>query len=279
MLAASTFGITSTLASPSTAIGNSWSRIVLDSAASPRISPSTASWGSRACDQRRAHGASCAPTARQSCRSSSATAGRRWASRRSGALPRPPAARSRRPARRRVAVDMGVADEELAPGQHQHLHRGQRLRARRAGRSRRARGAGGRRSCRTCRTASRRRGPGAPASRPAACSGCASRRAPARATRHRAAQLVVVVRRVAVDRRVQQVDEFAVVARLQAQAELRDALRDHLGPAQQQRTREALVDHHLRRTQHALVFAFGVDTRLGATWPRRTPAASLLPDW
>ena len=67
---------------------------------SPRISPSTARSGALLEDEceRLAH--LHAPTAHPSCRSSNATAGRRSASGRSAALPRRPAASSRRSARR-----------------------------------------------------------------------------------------------------------------------------------------------------------------------------------
>ena len=42
-----------------------------------------------------------------------------------------------------------------------------------------------------------------------------------------------------------------------------------LGPADQRRPREAFVDHHLHRAQHALLLALGVGDALvhGASWP------------
>ena len=47
-----------------------------------------------------------------------------------------------------------------------------------------------------------------------------------------------------------------------AQAEALDARLDHVGAADQDRVREAFVDHRLHRAQHGFFFAFGVDHAL-----------------
>ena len=107
--------------------------------------------------------------------------------------------------------------------------------------------------------------------RRAACCGCASPSAPARATRRRA--------RMSCSRRRPRrrttagssgFDALAVLARRQPQAELARCARPITsGRPEQQRPRQSFVDDHLRRAQHALVLAFGVDDALGASLGRR----------
>src|SRR5690606_36267637 len=55
------------------------------------------------------------------------------------------------------------------------------------------------------------------------------------------------------------VGQFEVHALAQAQAELLDAGVDDVGPADQDRPRQALVDHGLHRTQYHRLLALGVD--------------------
>ena len=166
MLAASTFGMISRLASAvRRESGNSRSRIVFDSAASPRISPSTASSGSRAWISA---SASRIFTRRRRVGAAEARVRQQRDARRHAEAPHLLGGEQRHLGDllgARVAVDVGVADEELPPGQHQHLHRGQRLRAVAQADHVAHVAQVLARSCRPCRTASRRRRPGAPASR------------------------------------------------------------------------------------------------------------------
>ena len=54
------------------------------------------------------------------------------------------------------------------------------------------------------------------------------------------------------------VDDVVVTPSRQAQAELLDALRNDLGPADQRGPRQAFVDHDLHGPQHPLLFALGI---------------------
>ena len=67
---------------------------------------------------------------------------------------------------------------------------------------------------------------------------------------------------VAVARIIARVDDLEIDVRMDRQAEALDAVADHLRPADQDRLGEALLQHHLRRPQHALVLALGIDHRL-----------------
>ena len=166
---------------------------------------------------------------------------------------------------RRVGIHVRVADEQLAPGQQQHLHRGEGLRA-------------GPQADHVAHVAqvvgvaaegaAQHRVGLALAHQHRAEQGAAAAHLGARQRARDAAaprELVVGLARVAVHRRVELVDAFAVAVQRQPQAVLRNALGDDLRPADQQRPGDAFVDHHLRRAQHALVFAFGVDDALGRT--------------
>jgi len=75
-------------------------------------------------------------------------------------------------------------------------------------------------------------------------------------------QLVVGLPEVAVAVILLDVDDVVVQALAQAQAELLDPLRDDGGATDQRRTRQALVDHHLAGAQDALLFALGVGDAL-----------------
>ncbi|XQU68068.1 NAD-specific glutamate dehydrogenase [Cupriavidus sp. H18C1] len=67
----------------------------------------------------------------------------------------------------------------------------------------------------------------------------------------------------AIARIVLGIDQLEIDARLQAQAGLVDAHLDHVRTADQDRTRQALVDHGLHRAQHALFLALGIGDTLG----------------
>src|SRR5207237_1041339 len=64
---------------------------------------------------------------------------------------------------------------------------------------------------------------------------------------------------IAVARIELRVDELDFLPRAHPQPEALEALLDHLRPADEDRSCQAFVDHHLHRAQHALVLAFGVD--------------------
>ncbi len=59
------------------------------------------------------------------------------------------------------------------------------------------------------------------------------------------------------------IDDFEILARLDAQAITLDAPLQHRRPADEDRPREALVHHDLHGAQHALVLALGVHDALG----------------
>ena len=67
---------------------------------------------------------------------------------------------------------------------------------------------------------------------------------------------------VAIARIVARVDDLEIDAGMDGQAEALDAVADHLRPADQDRLGEALLQHHLRRPQHPLVLALGIDHAL-----------------
>ena len=92
-------------------------------------------------------------------------------------------------------------------------------------------------------------------------------------------ELVIGVGRDVQECLVVEVRDLRVAAELKPQAQGLDLLRDHVGPPDQDRRGEALVHHHLRGAQHAIVLALGVGDALGRRLrpPRRTPAASPCP--
>ncbi len=57
---------------------------------------------------------------------------------------------------------------------------------------------------------------------------------------------------------VVEIGQIEIDALFQAQTELFDAALDHRRPADQDRTRQAFIDHGLHRTQHGFLFAFGI---------------------
>ena len=71
-------------------------------------------------------------------------------------------------------------------------------------------------------------------------------------------ELLIAPPVVAVARIELRIHQLDLLAGPHAQAEPLEALRHHLRPADDDRLREALVDHDLHRAQHALVLALGV---------------------
>ena len=98
---------------------------------------------------------------------------------------------------------------------------------------------------------------------------------PLRPTRVEVEGHVVVVARVA-----GRVDQLIVLARAQGQAQALGPGIDHLRSADQDRLGQALVDHHLRRPEHPLLLAVGVDQplRIAAGGAARR-AYSANPGW
>ena len=77
------------------------------------------------------------------------------------------------------------------------------------------------------------------------------------------AELVVGLGRRADQRLVVEARDLVVAPVLEPQAEVAHLVADHLGPADQDRPRQALVDRDLGRAQHPVVLALGVDDALG----------------
>ena len=61
---------------------------------------------------------------------------------------------------------------------------------------------------------------------------------------------------------IARIDDFEIGVWLNRQAEALDSVLDHVRTADQDRFGQPLLQHHLRRPQHALVLAFGIDDRL-----------------
>ena len=76
------------------------------------------------------------------------------------------------------------------------------------------------------------------------------------------AQLVVGFVATSRNRLVVEVGDLASRPSPKPQTQALDLLRDHVGPPDQDRAGEALVDHDLRRAQHAVVLALRVDDAL-----------------
>ena len=158
----------------------------------------------------------------------------------------------------RIGIDRGVADEQRMPRQHQQVHRGEvpgaLLQADDIGDIAQMRGIGAgsaaqqpvRLALPHQRRPDQRRVP--PHLRDRVVAGEATA----------AAKLVVDLRRFADHGVVVEVGDLEILARLNVQAQFTHLLLDHMGPADQDRARQVLVDHHLGRPQHPVVLALGV---------------------
>ena len=79
---------------------------------------------------------------------------------------------------------------------------------------------------------------------------------------------------VAIARIVVRIDDLEIDVRMDCQAETLDAVPDHVGPPDQDRPGDSLLQHNLRRPQHALVLALGVDyASFSPRAPWRTPVS------
>ncbi len=160
-------------------------------------------------------------------------------------------------------VDLRIADEDLPVGQHQHVHRGERLHIRPAaddladeaemfaiGADRAAKHGVDIAAPQQHRADERRTGP---------------HRLLGDGEGHALAlgQLVIFGDHIPIAAIAEDVHRLAIFAQPQPQAEISDALRDDVGPPDQQREGQPFIHRHLRGAQHALLLAFRIGDALG----------------